>query len=195
MRSLMFLCLLQVGCATVDYSRDLYNAKGQKIGHMTILHKAATSEGAVALLNEAQRADEIQNEYSSTGKIIDVAGRSVEKGKPTALTTQQGTIQSGYTGGYGYGLDGQLGYGLAPYFPGVNQDMLLAEQMWGRISSVGINPQNSNVASQPFSDNSQPLTECPQGRLPANVAEQTACIRRDVNALIRAHAPTSRRNK
>lgn len=180
------------GCATVAVKRDLTDRDGRKIGSVEVEHLAATTEGARELIGSvgslqgadlADRADE---------RAVALADKSIEKGQPTIATTDGGQVTSGYVG-YGYGPFGygQFG-GYGQMFPGASPEMMWIEAA-GRQSYMlpplgeATSPQGSANASSADQFGSGGLASCPQDRMPSTPAEQVACIRKDLNEVLRVH--------
>lgn len=176
-------------CATVAVKRDLTDRDGRKIGSVEVEHSAATTEGARELIGSvgslqgadlADRADE---------RATSLADKSIEKGQPTTVTTSGGQVTSGYVG-YGYG---QFGYGqfggFAQMFPGASQEMMWVEAA-GRQNYMLPSLGEPVVQAMPQTVGSPAvMTACPNDRYPANQAEQVACIRKDLDKVLRVHRP------
>lgn len=210
MRELMVLIVLaaQVGCATVDFQRKVYDQTGRELGTFTIKHGMTTAEGAAILMEGARRLRETEQDGDADVRVADIAKISVDKGQPTSVTTRGGQVSSGYTGyegQYGYGSYGRFGYGPSQYYPGASPDMIGIEQAWRQQRGFMLPPLSEGTVpyppppqpAAPTDGTAPPLarSECPQGRPPANLAEEIACGRRDLNALIRVHAPPVRKAK
>jgi hypothetical protein len=105
-------------------------------------------------------------------------------------------VTSGYVGygqyGGAYGAAGYGGYGQN-MFPGASPEMMWIEQA-GRQSYMlpplgeATSPQVSANATAGSLD-SGGIASCPLDRMPVNQAEQVACIRKDLNEVLRAHKP------
>lgn len=211
MRYFMILIVLatQGGCATVDFERKVYDPSGRELGTFIVKHNMTTAEGAALMLDAQRRFVQTEQDGDATKRVTDIASKSVDNGEPTTLTTPHGNVTSGYTGGYydqGYGpYGGRFGYGPSQYYPGASSDMIGIEQTWRQQRGFMLPPLSE--ATVPYPETLQPTApadvaapplaraECPQGRPPANLAEQVACTQRDVHALIRVHAPPPKKTK
>lgn len=211
MRYLMVLIVLaaQVGCATVDFTRKVYDQSGRELGTFTIKHGMTTAEGAAILMEGARRLRETEQDGDADVRVADIAKTSIRKGQHTSVTTRGGQVSSGYIGydgQYGYSPYGRFGYGSSQYYPGASPDMIEIEQAWHQQRGFMLPPLSEGTV--PYPPSMQPMVpadgagspplaraECPQGRPPANLAEEIACTQRDVHALIRVHAPPVRKAK
>ncbi|MBI4713657.1 hypothetical protein HY771_00510 [Candidatus Uhrbacteria bacterium] len=181
------------GCASVKVRRDLTDSNGNVLGSVEVDQNLATQEGAarlVASVGDLQNADLADR---SDLRATQIAAKSVEKGQSTASATNGGQVTSGYSYnqfGYVYGYGGYNGYGQM--FPGASPEMMWVEAA-GR-QSYSLPPLGQTTSPVPnagsvTSDGSYSggLATCPQDRMPNTPAEQVACIRQDVNEVLRAH--------
>lgn len=189
-----FIGAASSSCATVRVKRDLTDQDGKVLGSVEIDQNMATPEGAVkivASIGELQKGDLADRADSRATQIAD---KSVEKGQPTTSNTSGGQVTSGYgynQYGYGYGYGGYNGYGQV-MIPGTSPEMMWIE-VAGRQSyslpPLGQTTVSGANATSATSDGSGSvgLAYCPQDRMPTTSAEQVACIRQDMNEVLRVH--------
>jgi len=183
------------GCASVQVKRDLTDQNGKVIGSVQVEQNLATPEGAariVASVGELQKGDLADRADS---RATQIAATSVEKGQPTTSATSGGQVTSGYVGygynQYGYGTSGYGGYG-ANMFPGASSEMMWVEaagQQSYTLPPLGQTTSSVSNAASGAVDGSNGLETCPQDRMPTSPGEQVACIRQDMNEVLRVHRP------
>ncbi|MBI2475586.1 hypothetical protein HYV69_04170 [Candidatus Uhrbacteria bacterium] len=187
------------GCASVKVRRDLTDMNGKVLGSVEVDQNLATPEGAariVASVGDLQRGDLADR---ADLRATQVAAASVEKGQPTTSNTSGGQVTSGYVGydynqyGNGYGYGGYNGFGQV-MVPGASPEMMWIEAA-GR-QSYSLPPLGQTTSSAPNAASattdgsySGGLATCPQDRMPSTPAEQVACIRQDMNEVLRVHRP------
>lgn len=174
------------GCATVAVKRDLTDRDGRKIGTVEVENTAATTEGAAELIASVGNLQEADLSDRADERATSLADKSIEKGAPTTATTSGGQVTSGYVGygPFGYGQFGGYGQNM---FPGASQEMMWVEAA-GRQSYM-LPPLGESViqAIPQTVGSTDALAACPSDRAPANQAEQVACIRKDLNEVLRVH--------
>jgi len=192
---LVLVLLAGAGCASVKVRRDLTDMNGKVLGSVEVEQNLATTEGAarfVESVGDLQRADLADRANARTTAIAD---KSIEKGQPTTSATSGGQVTSGYVGygynqyGNGYGMGGYNGYGQV-MVPGASPEMMWIEAA-GRQSymlpPLGQTTSSASNAASATTDGLNGLATCPQDRMPTTPAEQVACIRQDMNEVLRTH--------
>ena len=185
------------GCASVQVKRDLTDKDGKVIGSVEIEQAMATPDGAAKIVASGQKLQEGDLADRADSRATNVAAVSVEKGQPTTASTSGGQVTSGHVGygynqyGYGYGMGGYNGFGQV-IVPGASPEMMWIEAV-GRQSYMlpplgeSTSPQGSANATSSDQFVSGGIASCPQDRTPSTLAEQVACIRRDMNEVLRVH--------
>ncbi len=180
------------GCASVQVKRDLTDQNGKVIGSVEVEQSMATPDGAAKIVASVQKLQEGDLADRANARTSAVADKSVDKGLPTSATTSGGQVTSGYgynQYGYGYGMGGHNGYGQV-MVPGASPEMMWIEAV-GRQSyslpPLGETTSFAASATSVGSIGSDGFASCPQDRMPTTPAEQVACIRQDMNEVLRMH--------
>lgn len=165
MRSIIPILLVALtGCATVHHTDPSHGLEVSYTG---------SAHGAAALIEATDDTDE---------HAMKLAGEALDKGMSTSVRiTSDGDISVGAGYGYTYGATGSVG-GYAPgntgYIPGqgfvTGPPMSTLPPLATSVVATGV-PQSQATGGA--------IVPCPVDRLPATVAEQSACAAAGVRSL------------